>query len=162
MNLFELKQEYQLVAQKLQDMDLDEQTIRDTLESMSGDLETKATNKMMVVKNMEAFAVAMKEAEAGIAARRKALEKRMAWMEMDVFSTMIATGITKIECPYFKLTIQDNPAAVDVFDEAQVPAEFIREVITTSVDKAALKEALKRGAEVPGAKLSVSQRLVCK
>ncbi|MGJ0484310.1 MAG: siphovirus Gp157 family protein [Methylomicrobium sp.] len=30
------------------------------------------------------------------------------------------TGITKIECPYFKLSIQNNPAAAHIFDESAI------------------------------------------
>ena len=163
MNLFELKQEYQLVAHKLQDMDLDEQTITDTLEAFAGDLETKATNTVMVSRNMRATAAAIKEAEASMAARRKAIEARADYLDKRVFDTMIETGITKIECPYFKLSIQDNPPAVEVFDSLQIPADYMREVPATfTIDKVLIKKAIQDGFDVPGAKLTHGKRLVCK
>ena len=163
MNLFELKQEYQLAAHKLQDMDLDEQTIADTLEAFAGDLETKATNTVMVSRNMRATAAAIKEAEASMAARRKAIEARADYLDKRVFDTMIETGISKIECPYFKLTIQNNPPSVEVFDSLQVPADYMREVPATyTVDKTLIKKAIQDGFDVPGAKLTHGKRLVCK
>ena len=163
MNLFELKTEYQLVAHKLQDMDLDEQTIADTLEAFAGDLETKATNTVMVSRNMRATAAAIKEAEASMAARRKAIEARADYLDKRVFDTMIETGITKIECPYFRLSIQDNPPAVEVFDSLQIPADYMREVPATfTVDKVLIKKAIQDGFDVPGAKLTHGKRLVCK
>jgi hypothetical protein len=162
-SLFELKQEYQLAAHKLQDMDLDEQTIADTLEAFAGDLETKATNTVMVSRNMRATAAAIKEAEAGMAARRKAIEARADYLDKRVFDTMIETGISKIECPYFKLSIQDNPPAVEVFDSLQIPADYMREVPATSEpDKMLIKKAIQDGFDVPGAKLKHGKRLVCK
>ena len=162
-SLFELKSEYQQAAHKLQDMDLDEQTLADTLESLSGDLEAKATNTVMVSRNMRATAAAIKEAEASMSARRKAIEARADYLDKRVFDTMIETGIQKIECPYFKLSIQDNPPSVDVFDALQVPADYMREVPATfSPDKTLIKKAIQDGFEVPGAKLTHGKRLVCK
>jgi hypothetical protein len=163
MNLFELKQEYQLAAHKLQDMDLDEQTLHDTLEAMAGDLEVKATNTVMVARNMRVTAAAIKDAEAGMAARRKAIEARADYLEKRVFDTMIETGISKIECPYFKLAIQNNPASVDVFDQLQIPQDYLREIPAKfEIDKALIKKAIGDGFEVPGARLVHGQRLAIK
>ena len=162
-SLFELKSEYQLAAQKLQDMDLDEQTLADTLESLAGDLETKATNTIMVSRNMRAVVPAIKEAAKAMLDRAKAIEARADYLDKRVFDTMIETGITKIECAYFKLTIQDNPPAVEVFDSLQVPSDYMREVPATyTVDKTLIKKAIQDGFDVPGAKLTHAKRLVCK
>lgn len=163
MNLYELKQEYQLAAYKLQDMDLDEQTLHDTLEAMTGDLEVKATNTVMVARNMRTTAAAIKEAEASMSARRKAIEARADYLEKRVFDTMLETGITKIECPYFRLAIQNNPARVDVFDQLQIPQDYMREVPAKfEIDKALIKKAIGDGFEVPGARLVQDQRLAIK
>ena len=62
--LFVLAGEYRSAAQKLADLDLDEQTVADTLESLSGDLEVKATNVAMFARDLEARAEAIKQAEA--------------------------------------------------------------------------------------------------
>ena len=98
-----------------------------------------------------------------MAERRKAIESRADYLDKRVFDTMIETGITKIECPYFKLTIQDNQPAVEVFDSLQVPAYYMREVPATyTVDKTLIKKAIQDGFEVPGAKLVQGKRLVCK
>jgi len=162
-NLFELRQEFQLAASRLQDMDMDEQTMADTLESLSGDLETKATNTIMVARNIRVTAAAIKEAEADMAARRKALEARADYLDKRVFDTMRECGIEKIECPYFALSIRNNPAAVEIFDNLQIPADYMREVPATfTPDKALIKKAISDGFEVPGAKLVQTQRLVCK
>ena len=161
--MYELKQVFLQDAQKLQDLDLDEQTLADTLEAMSGDLETKATNTVMVAKNMRVTAAAIKEAEAAMAARRKAIEARADYLDKRVFTTMFETGISKIDCPYFKLSIRDNPPSVDVFDVLQVPADYMRKVpVIYAPDKALIKKAIADGFEVPGARLTTSKRLEVK
>ena len=163
MNLYQLSAQYQHDAAKLADLDLDEQTLADTLESMSGDLEVKATNTIMVARNLRATAAAIKEAEAQMATRRKAMEARADALDLRVFTTMQATGISRIESPYFVLSIASNPPSVDVFESLQVPSKYWRVIPETCApDKALIKEALKSGVDVPGARLTQGQRLVIK
>jgi hypothetical protein len=159
--LYILANEYRAAAERLADLDLDEQTVADTLEGLSGELEAKATNVAMFARNLEATAVAIKEAEAGMAARRKAIENRAAGLRRYLLGAMQSTGISKIETPHMVLSIRNNPESVDIFDAAQVPAEYMRqpEPPPPAPDKTAIKAAIKSGHDVPGAKLTQSQRL---
>lgn len=159
--LYEIAALYRNDASKLADLDLDEQTLADTLEGMSGELEVKAQNVVMFARNLESTAAAIKEAEAQMAARRKAIENRAAGLRSYVLTSMQVAGVQKIECPFFKLAIQNNPPAVDVFEPGLIPAEFMKQKPPPppEVDKTAIKEAIKAGREVPGAKLTQGQRL---
>ena len=162
--LYELSRDYRDAADKLADLDLPPEVIEDTLESLSGDLEVKATNVAMFFRNLESTAAAIKEAEAQMAARRKALENRVARMKDYLLANMIVAGVQKIECPYFKLSVRDNPPAVEVYEPGLIPAEFMKQAPPPppAVDKAAIAAALKAGQEVPGCKLSRGQRLEVK
>jgi hypothetical protein len=162
--LYEIAAEYRDAATKLAELDLDAQTIADTLEGLSGDLETKAQNVAFFVRNLEATAAAIKQAEADMAARRKAMENRADGLKRYIFESMTVAGIEKIECPHFRLAIKNNPAAVDVFEPGLVPASFMRtpEPPPPAPDKTAIKEALKAGQDVPGARLTSGRRLEIK
>lgn len=164
LSLYEISLEYRAAAEKLADLDLDAQTIADTLEGLSGDLATKAQNVAFFVRNLEATAAAIKQAEADMAARRKAMENRADSLKRYIFESMTVAGIEKIECPHFRLAIKNNPAAVDVFEPGLVPASFMRtpEPPPPAPDKTAIKEALKAGQDVPGARLTSGQRLEIK
>ncbi len=61
--LYQIADQYLQDMQMLQERDLDDQTFADTLESLSGDLEVKATNVAMFIRNLEASADAIKAAE---------------------------------------------------------------------------------------------------
>lgn len=162
--LYELAHDYRNAADKLADLDLDAQTIEDTLESLSGDLEVKATNTAMLIRNLESSAAAIGDAEAQMAARRIALQNRAKRIKDYVLANMMVAGIQKIECPYFKLAVRDNPAAVEVYEPGLIPANFMRQPDPPppAVDKTAIKEALKAGQDVPGCKLTVGKRLEIK
>ncbi len=162
--LYELAHDYRNAADKLADLDLDPQTIEDTLESLSGDLEVKATNTAMLIRNLEASAAAIGDAEAQMAARRIALQNRAKRIKDYVLANMMVAGIQKIECPHFRLAVRDNPAAVEVYEPGLIPASFMRQPDPPppAVDKTAIKEALKAGQDVPGCKLTVGKRLEIK
>jgi len=159
--LYVLAQDFRAVAEKLADMDLDEQTLADTLEGMAGELEVKATNTAMMIRNLEASAAAIKEAEAAMAARRKALENRAARVKDYLLANMLVAGIQKVECPYFKLAVRENPAAVEIYEPGLIPAQYMRqpEPPPPAPDKTAIKDALKDGQDVPGCKLTRGMRL---
>lgn len=162
--LYDIALEYRDTADKLADLDLDEQTIADTLESMSGELEAKATNTAFVIRNIEAHAAAIKEAEAGMAARRKAAENRAARLKDYLLANLLVAGVQKVECPYFKLAVRDNPPAVEIYEPGLIPAEFMKTPPPppASADKTAIKEAIKAGQDVPGCKLTQGKRLEIK
>lgn len=159
--LYEIAAAYRADAERLAELDLDPQTLADTLESMSGQLEVKAQNVAFVARNIEALAASIKEAESAMATRRKALENRAASLRAYLLRNMQLAGVQKIEGPYLRMSIKSNPAAVDVFDAAQIPADYMRqpEPPPPAPDKTAIKEALKSGVDVPGARLTQSQRL---
>lgn len=159
--LYVLANDYREAAEKLADLDLPPEVIEDTLESLSGDLEVKATNTAYVIRNLEATAAAIKDAEAQMAARRKALENRAARVKDYLLANMLTAGIQKIECPYFKLAVRENPPAVEVYEPGLIPAAFMKqpEPPPPAPDKTAIKEALKAGEEVPGCTLTRGVRL---
>lgn len=160
--LYVLAGEYQLAAERLADLDLDEQTISDTLEGLSGDLEVKATNVASFVRNLEATAEAIKQAEGQMATRRKFIENRADRIRAYLKDNMLRTGITKIECPYFKLSIRDNPPSVVIDTPELLPEDYWRqpEPPPPAPDKKLIAQVLKDGVAVPGAHLERGNRLV--
>ena len=164
LSLYDLSTNYLQVLDFLTDpeMDLPIEAVNDTLEALGGELEDKAINVAKFLRNMEAMAEAIKNAEVDMAKRRKALENRVLWLKEYLKGSMEHTGITKIECPYFKLSIQNNPPAVNIFDEDAIPLEFKVQVVSWKTDKTAIKKAIQSGQSVVGANLTNGTRLVIK
>lgn len=162
--LYTLADEYLQDVAKLQDLDLDPQTIADTLEGLSGDLETKATNVAMFVRNLESLVDQIKQAEATMAARRKAIEQRAEHVREYLLSNMQRTGISKIESPWFKIALRNNPPSVVVDDPSLIPARYMRqaEAPPPAPDKKEIKAAIEFGENVPGARLVTKQSVTIK
>ncbi len=164
MSLYDLSANYLQALDTLTDpeMDIPIEAVLDTLEAMEGELQDKAVNVAKFMKNMEATIQAIKEAEAQMAKRRRAFENRVKWIKGYLKDNMEACDITKIESPWFRLAIQKNPAAVEITDEDAIPEKFREEVVTVKIDKTAIKNVLKAGQEVPGARLLNGTRLAIK
>ena len=153
--LFQLAAEHRALSDKLHDLDLDDQTIADTLEAESGDLIEKGKNIAAVFRNLESDAKQIKEAEQQLAERRKAYEKRAESLKQYLKTNMEVAGINKIECPWFVITLAQNPEAVTVDDETAIPRDYFKEIPASyQLDKMLVKQANNDGFEVPGAHLS--------
>jgi hypothetical protein len=164
LSIYEIAHEYREVCNVLMDAGVDEQTLADTLEGERWALEVKAQNYGFVIRNIEATAEAIKEAEGRMAARRKTLESRAAYLLERLKTGMEIAGVSKIDSPYFNIAIKSNPPSVDIFEPALIPAELYKQPPAPAPypDKTAIKAAIKAGQEVPGAMLVQGTRLEIK
>jgi chaperonin cofactor prefoldin len=164
LTLYQVASEYRQAADTLAELDLDDQTVADTLESISGDLTTKANNVAFVIRNLESNAEQIKVAIEAMQARAQALEKRAERVREYLLQNMLMAGVQKIECPYFRLAVRENPPKVVVDDEAQIPALYMTDPApppppSPKPDKKLIAAALKDGHDVPGCRLERGKRL---
>lgn len=162
-SLYLLAQDFAETAAKLADSELPDEVIADTLESLQYPVEEKAKNVAMVIRNMESSAKAIKEAADAMIARAKAEENRAKNLKAYLQSVMEATGISKIESPYFVISIRNNPESVVIDAESQIPADYMREIpVSYSPDKTLIKKAIQDGFTVPGCHLTRTKSLQIK
>jgi len=155
--LYTLAGQYQQLAERLSNMDLDAQTVADTIEStgLTEAIAEKAQGIEMVARTMEVHVPAIK---IEIERLTKLMQQRQAaavGLREYLKTNMIAASIDKIEGPLFKIRLQNNPAAVDVFEADTVPAKFWVQPATPPkvLDKKAIKAAIDAKEDVPGARL---------
>ena len=161
--LFAIATQYQDAARKLADLDLDAQTIADTLEGMAGELETKAQSVAYVVRSLEADAAAVTQWAKDANARAKALELRAENLREFLAATLQACGIQKVEGPGVVLSFRKSTAVV-IDEPGLIPAEFMKqpEPPPPAPSKSLIGDALKAGKTVPGAHLDTRMNLQIK
>lgn len=157
--LYQLADEYIVALEKLQDLDLPEQVVADTLEGLAGELETKATSVAAFVRNLESAAEQIKSAEERMAARRKHIEARAEHVRAYLCVQMLRTNIKRIDSPWFSIALRQNPGRVLI--EGEVPAHYLVQppAPPPHADKRRIAEDLKDGIDVPGARLDYSYRV---
>lgn len=164
LSLFAIAGEYRQQLDQLEQMGLDEQTFRDTLESIGGDIEEKSINVAMFVRNLESSAAAIETQIESMEDRSKAIRKKADHIKDYLKANMEHAKLQKIESPFFVLSIKKNPASLILDDEKLVPPSFLKipEPPPPMIDKTKIKEAIKGGQVVPGAHLEQKTRLEIK
>lgn len=148
MTLFELTSEYENLLAMLEDPEVDDQIITDTLEAIGGEIEAKADGYARVIRQMDADAKAIKAEEERLYNRRKSLENRISYLKSRLQFAMELTGTNKIKTEFFSIGIQKNPARVVIDNSAGIPAAYLIQQ-EPKIDTAAIKDALKNPEEAP-------------
>ena len=114
------------------------------------------------VANIDMLNNAIKELQA----RSKAMQSRHDGLKDYLLVNMQANGITEINAPNYTFTakLQNNPASVQIDDEALIPADYFVQPETPppAVSKALIKQAIADGYVVAGAHIEQKVRLVIK
>ena len=119
------------------------------------------------VQNLEADAKAIDCAIQSMAARKAAIESRVQQIKTYLLRNMQQADILKIECPYFKISRQKNPAKVVIDDEKLIPISYWRQPPVPpppepKPDKKEILDDLKQGVVIEGVHLEQNERLVIK
>lgn len=167
MALYELVSQHRSLEALATSDDLPPEVIRDTLEGLEGELRDKAVSVAHFILNLESVADSIDAAIEQMMARKLRLEQRASSLLDYLLFNMIAAGISKVDSPYFTLTVKTNPPTVVVDSERLIPAEYMRTPAPSvtppsSPDKAAIAAAFKAGIDVPGCHVEQRQRLEVK
>jgi hypothetical protein len=164
--LYQISSQYLELANKLADGDFDLATIEDTIEASGivDEFRDKAQALEFVARGATAHHAAIDAEIDRLTALKARRDGVAAGVRKYLLDNMQRTGIKKIECPLFFISVLNNPPAVDVFDPLSLPSAYMRtpEPKPPTPDKAAIKAALQAGIEVLGCKLTQSQRLAIK
>ena len=138
------------------------------LESLAADRSTKLENTALYIKNLTADAAAIKAEEQALHERRTVMEKKAERLKEYISESMKGNGENKFETPRCVLSFRKS-MAVEVPDEASfislMKATMQMQYLTIknpTVNKAAIKDALKTGTFVPGVNLVEHQNLQIK
>jgi len=162
--LYKLAADHRAMVDALTSTQDDAQAIADTIEAESWPLKEKAKRVAYAPRILEAEADAIEAAAKEMVARAKAKRKRADGIREYLKTCLEVAGIERIECDHFAIVIRKNPASVEVFEQALVPAKFMRIPAPPepTIDKVAIAKAIKAGEEVPGALLAQGTRLEIK
>ena len=137
--------------------DLPAEVIHDTLEAMEGDIKTKAASLADWSLDMDGDIEKIDAAIERLTAKKKTIANRKASLIEYLRNNMEASGISKISCDLFTVTLVAGRDSVAISDESVIPDEFVNIKTEISPDKAAIAKALKDGQEVAGASLQRGQ-----
>jgi len=157
--LYELSQGY-LVIQNMIDEESPDQDILNALQTIGGQIEVKAANMAGLMKSLESEADMLKTEEKRLSQRRKVRENAIANIKSYLQGAMEQMGMDKIKTPAWTFAIQNNPPAVQIMNEDEIPGKFLTLIPERyEINKKLIAEALKSGEEVKGCELSRGRSL---
>jgi len=130
---------------------IDECTLRDMIEGETNLHETIA-EVVSILTHTEAMAEGLKGKIEELQTRKARYDNRVAFLRSSIEQAMVIGDIRKMELPDATLSLSTRAPGVMIIDEASVPAKFWKQAEPT-IDKVALKAALKDKEEIPGAVL---------
>ena len=164
MKLYEITELFMRFANMVENGEIEEDAIADTLESIEGELEEKADNIACLIKSWQAEAEAIKAEEKALAERRKVKENQINNLKGYISSTMQTLGKTKIETARNVLSFRKSTALYISNEEwfMQKYPELVKTEIVKSIPKKEVTDLLKAGKKFVGAELVEKQNLQIK
>ena len=153
-HMYELTEQMKGLQSLIENGDMSEEDLADTLEGLSGDLMAKGKDVLLYMANLEGDVKAFDDEIKRMTARKKTLASHHAWLKEYLRTNMIECDITKIESPLFTATLRKPTKMVDITSEADLPVAY-QTMIPASwqINKRQILKDLKAGIEIPGAEL---------
>lgn len=128
MNLYELTNDWESVYQMLDDPDIPEDAIMDSLEGIEMIMEDKADSIAKILKAMDGDIGATDAEIKRLQARNASRKNRAAWLKKSLEDMMRTTGKTKFKTALFSFGIQKNGGKlpVEFVPGCNVPAEWLK------------------------------------
>jgi hypothetical protein len=163
MTLYELADDYAALIEAIENDELPEEAIADTLEAVAGEFEDKAESVAVVIKSIKAEADSIKAEEDVLKARREAKENKAKYLSGYLATNMERLNIKKIDKPRAVLSFRKSTALVVDDEQGFIKrhADLCR-VESYKIPRKAVTDMLKAGKTVAGARLEERQNLQVK
>ena len=151
MNLYEITREAQELAFLLETDELTPE-LEAALIINQDQLQVKAGNYAKVIANIQSDSDSIEAEIKRLKAMKDTKDRSISRLKEALRDAMLVSGIDKIESSLFKLSLRRSEAVeVDVVEALPNAFQNVKNVVTA--DKVAIKEAIKRGENVTGARL---------
>ena len=115
-------------------------------------LQSKAGNYAKVITNIQSDSDAIDAEIKRLKAMKDTKDRAVNRLKEALREAMMVSGIDKIESPLFKLSLRRSEAVeVDVVEA--LPNDFVTRKVVVTADKVSIKEAIKRGENITGARI---------
>ncbi|HEY5586684.1 MAG TPA: siphovirus Gp157 family protein [Ruminiclostridium sp.] len=169
MKLYEIRSQYLDCLNRIENGEIDEEFIKDTLESLDGDFDEKVNGIACFIKGLEGDITALKSEVDNLRQRADNKAKKADRLRQYIFESMKAVSRVKVETAQNVISVKKNPPRVDIGDgfiqwakDNSFDDILCKHVEEYRPDKAAIKEELKKGNEIPYCRLIQGESLSIK
>lgn len=154
LSLYNITDKFIEIMDKVQDGEITEEEYNELGQELAVALQNKSIGIIGYIQNKEALIDAVDTQIKRLQELKKAESNSIDKFKQYVKENMEKLGIQKLETEIGKMSITKNPLSVEIQNEDEIPADFKQEVVTTKIDKTAIKNYFKETGEiVPGARI---------
>lgn len=163
--LYELSAAYVDFLAAVENGEIPDEAIADTLAGLEGAIDDKADNIACIIKQLSAETAAIKMEETALSERRRAKENRVESLKSYLSRELEMCGRDKIETARNRISFRRS-SSVDIFDVERFThyQDYKNFVIYKDPipDKKAISEAIKQGIKIPGCEIVEKQNIQIK
>ena len=134
------------------------QAFEEYAEMLAGQEEDKVDGFVAFIRSEDARADFLREEAKRLTNAARCIESKLARLKTHYQYTMQSHGLKRVNGKASSVSLRATPVVL-VENEQVVPKDFWRTKTETSIDKTAVRDALKSGAVVPGCSLGKSYSL---
>ena len=148
LSLYNITNKFVELMDKAENEELTAEEVVAIGKELENELVNKSSNIIGYIKNAESLISAIKDEETRLEEMRKAGERKLEKFKSYVVENMLSLGFKEIPTQLGSLKLAKNPISVEITNEDEIPAEFKKEVVKTTVDKTAIKNYFSETGEV--------------
>lgn len=154
--IYKIAEQHKELALLVEREELTLADVADTFDALEGELSLKAESLVAVVNGIDYHIDNIDAEIKRLQGIKKTASNKKEWLRNYLKTNMQATGITKIDCPFFKITLAKGRDIVVIESEELIPDQYVDVQVVTKPNKAEILKALKAGEDVPGARIEKS------
>lgn len=159
-SIYDINKAFQSLVDMVADGDLSQDDFQQALMELEQSKVEKCGNAICYLNMLKHSVEDMKAEEKRINTMRKALESRAKNLESAFAYVLKNMGDKEVITKYGVMKVRKNPPSVVIDDLSKVPTKFQHQKIEVTLDKVAIKNAIKAGENVAGAHIEQNEKLV--
>lgn len=141
--------------------EIDTAKAQEYLDLLQDERTEKIESIALFIKDLDSAALAIKEEERKLKARRETKERKASVLREYLSVSMLAHGEKRFETAKVAMTFRKSET-IEIADEIMLPTEYVIVKTTIAPNKCALKQAIKDGELIDGVQLVEHQNLQIK
>ena len=150
--LYELKEEFKMLLDMMEDDSIDEEMIQNSLEGIECEIEIKAEGYAKILKELEGQAETVRKEISRLDDKYGKIVANMDRLKTNLKIAMNETGKKKIQTDLFTISVCKNggkiPLIIDGVDINEVPEKYKEMQKIEKLNTDAIREDLEKGIDV--------------
>ncbi|MCP4268936.1 MAG: siphovirus Gp157 family protein [Psychromonas sp.] len=158
--LYELTDDFKALNALVDEGELSQEDIEDTLEAINASLNEKVDSICKTIKNMGESLPAIDDEIKRLNDRKKSIKNKQESMKQYLLMQLEKIDKKSVKTELFSVTARKPVDKLVVDDATKLPDDFVEVIMETKPLKAPIMEMLKNGKEVEGARIEQGKKSI--